>query len=97
MVDNAMTPKVEIFGELDAVESDASGALGREAQPCLFDRLEWYRLVDAHCPPPGKLKVARAQSDRARAWLFLAMDGKMSRSSVRGVPFRVVVRLDLHE
>jgi CelD/BcsL family acetyltransferase involved in cellulose biosynthesis len=67
--------KVELFDNLDAVESDAAGALDRGAQPCLYHRLSWFRLLEQHCPPAGKLKVARAQDGERRAWLFLANGG----------------------
>lgn len=66
--------KVELFECLDAVERDADGALDRERQPSLFNRLSWFRLLQQHCPPPGKLLVARAQDQAgARSWLFLAV------------------------
>ncbi len=68
--------KVELFECLDVVERDAAGALSRERQPVLFDRLSWYRLVEEHCPPPGKLLVLRAERDGGgRSWLFLARQG----------------------
>lgn len=67
--------KVELFDDLDAVEQDAAGALDREAQPCLHSRLSWFRLLADHCPPPGALKVARAEQDGRKAWLFLANGG----------------------
>jgi hypothetical protein len=62
---------VEWFESLDAVAAAAAGALDREAQPLLFDRLDWLRLVSAHCPPRGRLLAARAGG----TWLFLAADG----------------------
>jgi hypothetical protein len=65
--------KVELFESLDAVARDAGGALARDRQP-LFDRLDWYRLLERHCPPPGALLVARAESENGeRSWLFLAV------------------------
>lgn len=70
-----MAAKVEIYDELEAVAHDAAGALDRPAQPSLFDRLDWYRLVAAHCPPPGRLQVVRGRDGGAAAWLFLAADG----------------------
>jgi CelD/BcsL family acetyltransferase involved in cellulose biosynthesis len=64
--------KVELFDNLDDVERDAAGALDRERQPVLFDRLSWYRLLERHCPPPGQLLVARAEDEQGgRSWLFL--------------------------
>ena len=67
--------KVELFGDLDAVEHDAAGALDRDAQPCLHARLAWFRLLASHCPPAGTLKVARAVEGDRKAWLFLANGG----------------------
>jgi hypothetical protein len=70
--------EVKLFDDLDAVEADAGGDLDRDAQPLIFDRLSWYRLIADHCPPPGKLLVARAQGDQgqadARTWLFLVVE-----------------------
>jgi hypothetical protein len=66
--------EVKLFDSLDAVAADAGGALDRT--PSLFDRLGWFRLVDAHCPPPGRPLVARARDgEGAAAWLFLAEQG----------------------
>jgi hypothetical protein len=70
--------KVELFDDLDAVEQDAAGALDRAAQPCLHARLSWFRLLRAHCPPPGRLQVLRARNDVTAAWLFLAADGRQA-------------------
>lgn len=67
---------VTLFDELDAVEQDAGDALDRANQPCLHDRLSWFRLLERHCPPNGKLQVVHAEQDRRRAWLFLAVDGR---------------------
>jgi hypothetical protein len=67
--------EVELFDSLDSVAADAGGALDRP--PSLFDRLDWFRLVAEHCPPPGRLLAARARSgDGSAAWLFLAADGR---------------------
>lgn len=65
--------EVELFDSLDSVAADAGGALDRP--PSLFDRLGWFRLVEAHCPPPGRLLVARARDGARAAWLFLAERG----------------------
>lgn len=67
---------VTLFDDLDAVERDAEGALDRANQPCLHDRLSWFRLLDRHCPPRGRLQAVRAEQDGKRAWLFLAVDGR---------------------
>jgi hypothetical protein len=62
--------EVELFDSLDSVEADAGGAL--DAAPSLFDRLGWFRLIEAHCPPAGRPLVARARDGARSAWLFLA-------------------------
>lgn len=68
--------KVELFESLDAVEAASAGALDRDRQPILFDRLSWYRLLGEHCPPPGTLLAARAGADRDCSWLFLSVQGR---------------------
>jgi hypothetical protein len=66
--------EVELFDSLTAAEADSAGALDRPAS--LFDRLAWFRLVGEHCPPPGRLLVARARGGGgSAAWLFLAEHG----------------------
>ncbi|HEX8511590.1 MAG TPA: hypothetical protein VF688_00630, partial [Allosphingosinicella sp.] len=65
---------MELFDELDPVAADSGGVL--DVAPSLFDRLAWFRLVAEHCPPPGRLLVARARAGGgAAAWLFLAEQG----------------------
>lgn len=71
---------VELFDDWDAIERDAAGALDREAQPLLFDRLSWFRLIADHCPPPGKMVAARAREMSRTGWLFLAIDGSKARA-----------------
>jgi CelD/BcsL family acetyltransferase involved in cellulose biosynthesis len=67
---------VKLFHDLDEVARDADGALDRAAQASIFKRIEWFRLLEAHCPPPGRLLVVRAQQGDARAWLFLKVQGR---------------------
>jgi hypothetical protein len=67
--------EVELFDGLDAAAADARGAL--DERPSLFDGLGWFRLVEAHCPTPGRPLVARARDGDRAAWLFLAdQDGR---------------------
>jgi CelD/BcsL family acetyltransferase involved in cellulose biosynthesis len=65
--------EIELFEDLEAVARDARDALDRAKQPCLFSRLDWFRLISAHCPPKGKLLAVRARAGRRRAWLFLSV------------------------
>lgn len=75
-----MTVNIALFDDLDAVAADAAGALDREAEPCLFARLAWFRLIAAYCPPPGRLAVLRAREGERSAWLFLAAEGRTARA-----------------
>lgn len=75
-----MPVDVKLFDDLDAVAADAAGALDRAARPSLFDRLGWYKKVAEHCPPPGRLLVARAASNGGKAWLFLAVEGSRAQA-----------------
>jgi len=70
-----VTVNIALFDDLDAVAKDAAGALGRSAEPCLFRRLDWFRLVRDHAPPPGKLLVVAASDGFRKSWLFLARKG----------------------
>jgi Acetyltransferase (GNAT) domain len=72
--DSALSFEVELFDSLDAAAADSGEALDRPTS--LFDRLDWFRLVETHCPPPGRPLVARARGgDGSAAWLFLAERG----------------------
>ena len=70
-----MTVKIACFEDLDAVATDAAGALDRDGQASLYDRLDWFRLLQAYVPPPGRLAVWRARDGDRAAWLFLAVEG----------------------
>ena len=63
---------VELFESLDAAAAAAGAALERENQPEVFSRLSWFRLLAEHCPPRGKLLVAKA----GNSWLLLAAQGR---------------------
>ena len=71
--DSALGFEVELFDSLDSAEANSGGALDRP--PSLFDRLEWFRLIANHCPPPGRPLIARARDGERSAWLFLAERG----------------------
>ena len=75
-----MAVSVEPFDDLAAVALDAAGALDRAAQPCLFDRIDWFRLVERHAAPPGRLLVLRAADGDERAWLFLKVENGRARA-----------------
>jgi CelD/BcsL family acetyltransferase involved in cellulose biosynthesis len=72
-----MSAQVELFHDLDAVEADADGALGRDRRACAFERLEWFRLVERFTPA-GKLLVLRARRETHSAWLFLFSNSGMA-------------------
>jgi CelD/BcsL family acetyltransferase involved in cellulose biosynthesis len=74
-----VTVNIALFDDLEAVAQDAAGALDRAAQPSLFSRLAWFRLIHDHCPPPGRLMVLRAREGVRSAWLFLAVQGRTAR------------------
>lgn len=69
-----MGVNIALFDDLDAVAEDSCGALAREAQPWMFDRLDWFRLVRDHTPPEGKPLIIRAKNGQASAWLFIAVN-----------------------
>lgn len=75
-----MTVNIALFENLDAVAQDAAGALDRPAQPSLYSRLDWFRLLRDHVPPPGRLNVVRARDRERSAWLFLAIDRRKAKS-----------------
>ncbi len=66
-----MAIDIATFTDLDAVAADAGGALDRARQPRLFDRIDWYRLLTAHCALPGTPLIVRARDGEGAVWLFL--------------------------
>jgi len=80
---------IALFDDLEEVARDAAGALDRPARPSLFDRLDWFRLIAAHCPPPGRLAVVRAESDGRKSWLFLAIEGPRAQAFAAWYSLRV--------
>ncbi len=86
-----MAVNIALFDDLDEVARDAAGALDRAAQPSLFDRLDWFRLIAAHCPPPGRLAVVCGESGGRKAWLFLEIDGPRARAFAAWYSLRVGV------
>jgi len=66
-----MWVKGEIFRDLDAITSIEREGLGREAQPSLFDRIEWFRRTWTHRTPGDRPLIVRARTAGSDAWLFL--------------------------
>lgn len=83
-----MPIEVELFDNLDAIAADAGDALSRQRQPLLFDRLDWYRLIQRHTPPQGQLLIARAREGADAAWLFLSADGRAGAALTNWYSFR---------
>lgn len=75
-----MAVETESFADLDALAADAGGALDRSRRSCLFDRLAWFRLLAAHCPPAGGFLGLRARDGDRSAWLLLAREGPRARA-----------------
>ena len=84
-----MSVKIACFERLDEVARDAAGALDRAARPILYDRLDWFRLLEAHCPPPGRLLALRADAEGAPSWLVLAIEGRTARPYAAWYSLRV--------
>lgn len=89
-----MPVNIELLDDFAAVERDSAGALDRASRPSLFDRLSFYRLIAAHCPPPGKPVILGGRSGPRRAWLFLAIDGIKARSFTAWYSLRFAVAGD---
>lgn len=84
-----MRVKTELFDGLAAAEADAAGALGRDAQPSLFARMDWFRLLEGHVHLPGQPLIVRARAGERSAWLFLRRDGKAARAWAAWYSLRV--------
>jgi CelD/BcsL family acetyltransferase involved in cellulose biosynthesis len=90
-----VTVNIALFETLDAVAKDAAGALDRAAQPSLFGRLDWFRLIGRHCPPEGRLAVWRGREGGRSAWLFLAVAGRKARAYAAWYSLRVDAQGDV--
>lgn len=75
-----MSVEVELFETLAAARADAAGALDRAAQPSLFARLDWFRLLEDHVALPGTPLIVRARRGDQAAWLFLRRQGRKARA-----------------
>jgi Acetyltransferase (GNAT) domain len=67
-----MWVKGELLDDFVAAREIARGELDRSNQTHLFDRLDWFERVWAHCPPGKAPLIARARAENTDAWLFLA-------------------------
>lgn len=70
-----MPNEILLFEDLDAVEQDCGDRLSRNAQPWLFDRLDWFRLVQEYTLD-GQPLIVRVRNGVSRCWLFLAVKGR---------------------
>ena len=78
-----LAPGVEtmMIHGIDAVAADAAGALDRNRQASLYNRLDWLRLTAEHVLPGTPLACVRARVGDERAWLFLAAEpGRRARA-----------------
>jgi len=75
-----VTVNIVLYADLQAVAADADGTLDRAAEPCLYSRLDWFRLIHDHAPPSGKLEVVRVANDAEKSWLFLARTGSKAQA-----------------
>jgi Acetyltransferase (GNAT) domain len=66
--------KGELLDTLDAPGLDPTDQLTRAEQTHLFDRMDWFRRVDAHAPDKTPM-IARVASEGMLCWLFLARQG----------------------
>jgi hypothetical protein len=76
--------KGEYYDALPAVELVAKGGLDRGQQASPFDRLDWFRLVQAQ-NAAGRALIVRARSEGSDAWLFLQQTapGRLSALATR--------------
>jgi hypothetical protein len=71
-----MAIDIASFTDLDAVAADAGGALDREQQKRLFDRISWFQRLHEYCAIPGTPLIVRARDGEGAAWLFLARQSR---------------------
>lgn len=85
-----MTVSVKWLDDWDRIAAAAGDALDRAHQPCIFDRLDWYRLMGEHLYPGKPPSVLRAGS---KGWLFLIGKGRqgISLSKWYGLSWRAIV------
>ena len=69
--DNASTGLWE-YRSLAEARLAFSAPLGRAAQPCLFDRIDWLEALHRHCMADSMPRILHLCEGAAQAWLFLA-------------------------
>ncbi|MEK6636949.1 MAG: GNAT family N-acetyltransferase [Pseudomonadota bacterium] len=67
--------KGELLTSLDAANLDPTAQLSREAQPILYDRIDWFRRLANHASAKTTPLIARAASDGKLVWLMLQYVG----------------------
>jgi broad specificity phosphatase PhoE len=67
--------KGELLTNIDAASLDPTGQLSRDAQPSLFNRIDWLKRVLRHSRSDSTPLIARAASEGKLAWLFLKYVG----------------------
>jgi hypothetical protein len=67
--------KGELLTSIDAASLDPTGQLSRDAQPSLFNRIDWLKRVLRYARTSKTPLIARAASDGKLAWLFLKYSG----------------------
>jgi CelD/BcsL family acetyltransferase involved in cellulose biosynthesis len=64
--------KGELLADLNAASVDPTAQLTRDAQPRLFDQIEWYRRVLRHAETHLQPLIVRVASEGTLGWLILA-------------------------
>jgi broad specificity phosphatase PhoE len=67
--------KGELLTDINAASVDPTAQLSREAQPHLFDRIDWFRRLLRHSSTNMEPLIARAASEGTLAWLMLERTG----------------------
>lgn len=64
-------PTTREYHSFAEVADALQGRLDRRAVPCLFDRLDWFASLHAHCLSDQPVRLIAALDGDAQAWLFL--------------------------
>ncbi len=82
--DSAAAIETALLHGVDAIAADAAGALDREHQWSLYDRLDWLRLTARCVLPDTRLACMRARKGEDSAWLFLGAGERRSARAFAG-------------